>query len=469
MSLKILVVDDDPYFNKMLSAFLKKNNFDVTSVLTANSAMEYLKSEKTHLILTDFLLPDMDGLDLIKKIKEKHQDQLFILMTNYSDIRTAVKSIKFGAFEFVSKPIYPDELLITINAAIAQKKPKSLNNNSNKPIAFNHHSEGKYLIGKSPASVQLHEHILLVAPTKLSVLILGESGTGKEYVARMVHESSSRKNNKFVSVDCGVLSNELAASELFGHVKGAFTGALQDKTGQFEVANGGTLFLDEIGNLSYEIQAQLLRVLQEQNVRKIGSEKLVSVDVRLIAATNDPIASLVEKQKFRLDLYHRLNEFELNLKPLRERIEDLPGFLEQFLNQSNQELGKNVEKFDDEVMEVFMNYSWPGNLRELRNVVRRAVLIANNNVVQLSQLPGTIKEEVYSSKEGAAHTDIDSDLQPNTDTPTNDLKLLQEEQEKAMIKQVLSQIKYNKSKTAAILNIDRTTLYNKIAKYKIEF
>jgi two-component system, NtrC family, response regulator HydG len=463
MSYKILVVDDDPYFNKMLSAFLERNNFDVTSVLTADSAAEYLKSETTDLILTDYILPDMDGLDLIKKIKENHQDQTFILMTNYSDIRTAVKSIKLGAFEFVTKPINPDELLITINAAIAQKQNKNHNGTSKGPIASKHYSIGKYLIGKSPASRQLYEHVLLVAPTKLSVLIMGESGTGKEYVARMVHESSSRKQNKFVSVDCGVLSRELAASELFGHVKGAFTGALQDKIGQFEVANGGTLFLDEIGNLSYEIQMQLLRVLQEQKVRKIGSEKHVSIDVRLIAATNDPIASMVDKKMFRLDLYHRLNEFELTLKPLRERIEDLPDFLEQFLKQSNQELGKEVEKFDDEVMEIFMNYTWPGNLRELKNVVRRAVLMAHSNVVQLSQLPETIKEDVKSLRTG-----LDSDQRSIIDVPTNNLKLLQEQQEKVMIEQILFKTKYNKSKAAAILNIDRTTLYNKIAKYKIE-
>lgn len=463
MCYKILVVDDDPYFNKMLSAFLKRNNFDVTSVLTADAAVEHLTMGTTDLILTDFILPDMDGLDLIRKIKEKHREQSFILMTNYSDIRTAVKSIKLGAFEFVTKPINPDELLITIKAAIAQKQPKNHNVSSNGSIASNHPSEGEYLIGKSAVSRQLYEHILLVAPTKLSVLILGESGTGKEYVARMLHESSSRRHKKFVSVDCGVLSRELAASELFGHVKGAFTGALQDKTGQFEVANGGTLFLDEIGNLPYEIQAQLLRVLQEQKVRKIGSEKQVTIDVRLIAATNDPISSMVDNQRFRLDLYHRLNEFELYLKPLRDRIEDLPDFLEQFLKKSNQELGKKVEKFDDEVMEVFMNYPWPGNLRELRNVVRRSVLMAHSNAVHLSQLPDTIIEDVKS-----VTANVHSDQRSILDIPTHNLKLLQEQQEKVMIEQILFKTKYNKSKAAAILNIDRTTLYNKIVKYKIE-
>jgi two-component system response regulator HydG len=463
MRQKILIVDDDPYFNKMLSAFLKRNDFEVTSVFTSMSALEYLTKESPHLILTDFILPDMDGLDLIKKVKEKRPDQLFILMTNYSDIRTAVKSIKLGAFEFVTKPVNPDELLITIKAAIEQKNKRSGNGSSNGHTTERHHSEGKYLIGKSPASQKIYEHMLLVAPTKLSVMILGESGTGKEYVARMIHECSSRRHNKFVAVDCGALSRELAASELFGHVKGAFTGALQDKTGHFEMSDGGTLFLDEIGNLSYDIQVQLLRILQEQKVRKIGSEKDIAIDVRIIAATNDPLASMIDSQRFRLDLYHRLNEFELTLKPLRERIEDLPDFIGQFMKSANIELGKEVEKFDEDVMEIFENYTWPGNLRELRNVVRRSVLMAQNGTVTLLQIPEALKQDAELDRQ-VAHFENDSLVNISTDN----LKQLREQQERVMIEQVLFKTKYNKSKAAAILNIDRTTLYNKIAKYKIE-
>ncbi len=456
---KILVVDDDPYFNKILTSLLKKNNFDVKSCFTSKSAMEIMASQTFDLVLIDYKLPDIDGLELMKKIKSKSPDQLMILITNYSDIRTAVKSIQNGAFEFVTKPVIPDELLATINAALRQtiESDKKKHTQSKQLEDL----DKKYIIGKSKSSRQVWEQLHLVAPTKMSVMIVGESGTGKEYAARIIHENSKRKTKPFISVDCGALTKELAISELFGHVKGAFTGALNDKKGQFELANGGTLFLDEVGNLSYDVQMQLLRTLQEQKIRRLGSEYDISIDVRVISATNEQMANAIEIQKFRLDLFHRLNEFELNICPLRDRLEDLDEYIQLFLQQANNELEKSVEGFDKEVFEIFQKYPWFGNLRELRNIVRRSVLVCQGNKVGISQIPEALLEE------NTYQNSISSANEPKIPL-SNDLKQLQEQQEKEAIERTLIKTKYNKSKAASILNIDRTTLYNKISKYKID-
>lgn len=462
MQYSILVVDDDPHFNKMISRFLERNGYAVDSVLSSKSALESIKNNTPDLLLTDFKLPDLNGLELMEMIKAKNPDQTMILMTNYSDIRTAVRSIQLGAFEFVTKPVNPDELLLTIQAALSQKQIAEASvidarKRSDQRIA------NTYMVGKTESSKRIWEHIQLVAPTNMSVMILGESGTGKEYAARMIHDCSKRKDRPFIAVDCGALSMELAASELFGHVKGAFTGALRDKKGQFELANGGTLFMDEVGNLSYDTQVQLLRALQERKIRRVGSEADITVDVRIIAATNEQLTSAVGNNQFRLDLFHRLNEFELELIPLRDRLEDLDEYLHLFLDQANADLGKEVIGFADEVMEIFKNYKWPGNIRELRNIVRRSVLLTQENYVGKSQIP-----EVVIHGEQANTNHNNGFGQPIEKRSSSDLKQLQELQEKETIERVLLETKYNKSKAAAILNIDRTTLYNKIAKYNIE-
>ncbi|MCO6360956.1 sigma-54-dependent transcriptional regulator [Roseivirga pacifica] len=455
----ILVVDDDPSFNNMLSAFLKRNNFHVNSVFSSASALASLSQQTPDLVLTDFKLPDMDGLELMREIKDRAPNASMILMTNYSDVRTAVKSIQLGAFEFVTKPVNPDELLLTVNAALKQSTKRDVGQpseakSSGKQKAV---SDRKYIVGRGAKARQTWEHIQLVAPTKMGVLILGESGTGKEYAAKMIHESSKRSNEAFAAVDCGALSKELAASELFGHVKGAFTGALADKKGQFELANGGTLFLDEVGNLPYEVQVQLLRALQEKKIRKVGSEKDIDVNVRIIAATNERMAEAIDEQQFRLDLYHRLNEFELKLIPLRERIGDLDEYLTHFLEEANAELEKVIKGVSPEVNAVFQQYSWPGNLRELRNVVRRAALLCQEEEIGLAHIPSTLVEESRSEE-------------PEASDGTNgyDLKNMQEHREKETIERVLMEVRYNKTKAAELLNIDRTTLYNKLAKYNIK-
>jgi len=434
----------------MLQGLLKRKGFDADTVFSAGEAIKKLEIETFDLVLSDFRLPDFDGLELLQKIKAMHPSVPVIIMTSYADIRTAVSAIKMGAFEYVTKPLNPDEILLLINSALekAQEKqeaPKKKEKKKKPAVDF--------VRGESSSSLQIDQYIRLVAPTDMSVIIEGESGTGKEIAARRIHAESNRKGKTFVAVDCGALSTDLAGSELFGHVKGSFTGAITDKEGQFEAAKGGTLFLDEIGNLSYEIQVKLLRALQERKVRRIGSNKDIDVDVRIVVATNEDLALSVNKCDFREDLYHRLNEFKITVPALRNRDEDIVLFANYFLDLSNNELNKEVDKFSDEVLDKFRTYSWPGNLRELRNVVRRSVLLSQGDQVEIISLP----------------TEILND-QPKNDVVIegSNLKLIQAANEKELIISTLRKVNFNKSKAARLLNIDRKTLYNKIKQYGIE-
>ena len=307
---KVLIIDDDPTFCVMLKTFLIKKDFDAYEVHTAKQSIKAIQQQDFDIILTDFRLPDINGLDLLKSIKNIVPHTPVILMTSYANIRTAVNAIKMGAYEYVTKPINPDEVLATINNAldsVEEKRSLAKTGTRNTGAA----GSFQFISGKSAVFEKIHEHIELVAPTNMSILIHGESGTGKEYVSRLIHQKSKRKDRPFVAIDCGALSDELAASELFGHVKGSFTGATNEKKGQFEVAEGGTLFLDEIGNLSYEIQVKLLRATQERKIRKVGGNTDIEVDVRLIAATNEDLTKAVARGDFREDLYHRINEFQL--------------------------------------------------------------------------------------------------------------------------------------------------------------
>lgn len=444
---RILIIDDDPAFNAMLTGFLKRNDYATESAHSAKSAVTALGTHTFDLVLTDFKLPDMDGLELIRKIKADTPTLPVILITNYADIRTAVNSIKLGAYEFVSKPVIPDELLILVKKAL-DKNNKAVPAQEKVPAS----PATEYIVGSHPSAVALWKHIEMVAPTNMSVLITGESGTGKERVARLIRDKSKRKDEPFVAIDCGALGKDLAASELFGHVKGAFTGALHDKKGQFELANKGTLFLDEIGNLPYDVQVMLLRAIQERTVRRVGSDREMKVDVRIMAATNESLQHAIEKGAFRHDLYHRLNEFELRIPPLRERLDDLAEYARYFIREANAELGRSVTEISPEAMAILRNYTWPGNLRELRNIVKRATLLCMSDVIAPEHLP----EGLGTSEPHA--------IVPNT----TDLKQLQEAQEKAMIVKVLQDTRYNKSKAARMLNIDRTTLYAKIKQYGID-
>jgi two-component system response regulator HydG len=448
---RILIVDDDPTFSLMLKSYLSNKGFEVIEVYTASKALKALKDQKFDVILTDYRLPDIDGLELIGEIKKVNGSIPIILMTRYGDIRSAVNAIKSGAFDYMTKPINPDDLLNIIQSALTagkEEKPEK------QPVALENSGIFIYMRGTSDVSMHVENYINLIAPTDMSVIIQGESGTGKEYVARMIHMKSNRSHKPFIAVDCGALPNELAASELFGHVKGAFTDAQFEKEGQFQLANGGSLFLDEIGNLSYENQLKLLRATQERKVHKMGSTKEETVDVRILCATNEDLIINVQKGAFREDLFHRLNEFSIFVPPLRDRGEDILQFANYFLEIANRELDKDVKGFDKEVIEHLLTYSWPGNIREIKNVIRRSVLLASNGMITKQHLPSVMF--VRETK-----NDV-------TSVSTTDLKSMAESQEKATIISVLKKTYFNKTKAAQLLNIDRKTLYNKIKLYGLE-
>ncbi len=447
---KVLIVDDDQDIRLLLDKFLAKNGFETATASTGDEALDATKKEAYNLILCDFKLPDTTGIELIPRIKITNPKAAIIVITGYSDVKIAVKAIKLGAYDYVTKPLYPDEILLTIKQAIASKKSKAKTEKAPKVARF--------VTGESPQSRQVMQHIRLIAPTDMSVIIQGETGTGKEFVANEIHNYSKRKGKPFVAIDCGALPKDLAGSELFGHVKGSFTGALNDKTGSFETANGGTLFLDEIGNLSYENQIKLLRVIQERKIKKLGSTKDIPIDVRLVVATNENLSDAVKKGDFREDLYHRFNEFRIELSPLRERKADIKIFAQYFLENSNRELDKSVDGFEDEVMQKMKAYFWHGNLRELHNVVKRAVLLAQGNLITADCLPEEIKTPAYFE---------DITTEDAASKPDN-LKSVSKTAERDAIISVLEKTGYNKTKAANVLKIDRKTLYNKMKSYNID-
>lgn len=444
---KILLIEDDVAFCKLLEKFLIKKSFEVTTAFSAAEAKSKVKNSEFDLIITDLRLPDYDGILLMTEIKAIHPAVPVLLMTGYSDVSTAVKAIKNGAADYISKPFNPEEVLLVINNAL-HSDSKELNNVASISKSVKQatkKAENNFVQGISKASQKLAEYIQLVSPTNMSVLIIGESGTGKEVIAKSIHENSSRKNNNFIAVDCGSIPKELAASEFFGHVKGSFTGAIQDKIGFFEAANGGTIFLDEIGNLSYENQIQLLRALQERKIKPVGSNKEIDVDIRIITATNEDLREAVKKGDFREDLYHRINEFSIHSPSLTERNEDLMLFSDFFLEKSNQELNKNVLGFSSEVMAIFQNYRWPGNLRELQNCIKRATLLTQGDFVEKAALPA----EFFQNEEKV----------------TTDFSL--SENEKETIMEALNKTNNNKTEAAKLLKINRKTLYNKLKLYNI--
>ncbi|WP_020528321.1 sigma-54-dependent transcriptional regulator [Flexithrix dorotheae] len=448
---KILIIDDDFDICKLLTRFFSKHGYETFEAHNAKSAIDFLKETAVDLVLTDFRLPDEDGISLLQKIKLLRPQTLVIMITGYSDIRISVKAIKAGAFDYVTKPLHPDEILSTVKSALKKK------NTVNTPAPAKQIPQ-RFIHGTSPESQNVLKHIKLVAPTQMTVVIEGETGTGKEYVANTIHNFSSRAGKPFVAVDCGALSKELAGSELFGHVKGAFTGAIAEKTGCFQEANGGTIFLDEIGNLPYEIQVKLLRVLQERKISKVGSNKEVPIDVRIVTATNDDLRKSVADGSFREDLYHRLNEFNITLSPLRKRKEDIILFANHFLRKANEDLGKDISGFSSDVVKIFNRYPWYGNLREMRNVVKRAALITQGEYIQQDALPHEI---TYHHADSFS---FDHEEEENI----TDLKSSAEKAEKAAIIKALQETDNNKTKAAKVLKIDRKTLYNKLRDYAID-
>jgi len=448
---KILIVEDDPAFSLLLKTWCQKNGYDSVTAITIEAAQQETLNNSFDLILSDLRLPDSDGIMFLTWLKDRKNEVPVIILTNFAEIQTAVAAMKLGAFDFMEKPVNHLVLKEKVDAALNSvekgegRKEKGENSNG-LTVLRAHGLNQNTVIGNSPAAKEMYAHIKLVAPTDLSVLIFGESGTGKEHVAKSIHEQSKRSNAPFIAVDCGVLSKELAASELFGHVKGAFTSAISDKTGVFEEANGGTVFFDEIGNLPYEVQVQLLRTLQERKIRKIGSTKEIEVDVRLLCASNEDLTKAVQEGNFREDLYHRLQEFTIEVPALRNRIEDIELFCDFFREQANIEVSKKVEFIAPEALAILKQHHWKGNLRELKNVIRRAVLFAGGDTILPKHLPVFQKETV----------------------PQISI-LFDEKEEKQRIINALQRCGGNKTIAAKMLNIDRKTLYNKIHLYEIDF
>ena len=447
---KILIVEDDIAFGTMIQTWLKKKGFEVEKATSVKAAIQiYEKTESGFdLVLSDLRLPDHDGIFLLQWMRKHGMLVPFIVMTSYAEIQNVVLAMKSGATDYVAKPFQPDILLEKIKEAIkAQKKTQntSTTEDKNTKVAAPAGDVPKYLEGESEASRKLYSFVSLVAPTPMSVLILGASGTGKEYVARRIHELSQRAGKPFFALDCGAIPKDVAASEFFGHVKGAFTGADQDKKGAFEMANGGTLFLDEMGNLNYEVQVQLLRALQERKIRPVGSTKEIDIDIRLVCATNENLAQRVAEGNFREDLYHRVNEFTIYMPELKDRGADIFLFADLFIKHANKELNRNVEGLDSKAKERIAAYNWPGNLRELNNVMKRATLLASGRYIGVTEL-----------EQSMAH------IQPQAPTTLHD-----EETELQRIEAALKAAGGNKSKAAQLLAVDRKTLYNKMKKYGI--
>lgn len=443
MQQKILIVEDDTSFGTMLQTWFQKNGYTAMLASRVEQAKQELKKDYD-LVLTDLRLPDGDGIMLLSWIRERKKILPVIIMTSYAEVHTAVAAMKLGAFDYLKKPINPSVLEEKVKMAFARVEPEVITTTTEKR---------EMVRGSSMVMSRLYKHVELVAPTKMSVLILGESGTGKEYIARLIHDSSNRKDKPFIAVDCGSLSKELAPSELFGHLKGSFTSAIADKKGVFEQAKGGTVFLDEVGNLPYEVQMQLLRALQEQKIRPVGSATDMSVDVRIIAATNEDLENAIAQGRFRQDLYHRINEFSLVVPPLRERLEDLQEIASFFLQQANDELGKDVKGFAHDTIVELQKQPWKGNLRELRNVVRRCVLFAETDTILPSDLP------IFANP-----------FQPQQpkDTAAQQDWALRPDNEKEQIIAALHKSRGNKTVAARLLQIDRKTLYNKMHLYGIE-
>lgn len=438
--LSILIVEDDITFSLMLTTWLGKKGFVVRSSSSVSDAKRRLGEEAFDLVISDLRLPDSDGIDLLKWLKNTHPSLPLIMMTSYAEIQTAVQAMKLGAADYIAKPLNPDELLGKIKELVhvEEKAPTRV------PVSS---APDLYIEGQSQAARQLYEHVRLVAPTDMSVLVTGASGTGKEYIARRIHEQSNRSKAPFVAVDCGAIPKELSASEFFGHVKGSFTGAIENKTGAFVAAQGGTIFLDEIGNLTYEVQVQLLRALQERKVKPIGSNQEIAINVRLISATNENLRQAIEKGDFREDLYHRINEFTIRIPDLKERKEDLLLFANHFLDLANSELRKDIIGFDNDTMQLFQSYSWPGNLRQMKNVIKYATLLATGRYITRKELPEELTENLSS------HTNI---------------QLKNVEHERDLIRKALQECGNNKTRAAQLLGIDRKTLYNKLKIYQLD-
>ncbi|MCK5706208.1 MAG: sigma-54-dependent Fis family transcriptional regulator [Candidatus Aureabacteria bacterium] len=444
---KILLVDDDVNTLKGLKEFLESSEYKIFAVATAEKAIEIIKDKHIDILLTDLKMPGKSGMDLMEEAKSIDESLQVILFTAYGSVEKAVEAMKKGAYDFITKPVNLDELEIMIKRALELKKMRIDN------IFFKERLENKYgipnIIGNSKVMEDVYHRILAVAPTNANVLIEGESGTGKELIANAIHINSIRKNNRFVPLHCAALAEGILESELFGHEKGAFTGAVSRKIGRFEYANGGTLFLDEINELNLRLQVKLLRVLQEKTFERVGSTQPVKVDVRILAATNKNLEEAVKNGYFREDLYYRLKVVTIYAPQLRKRKEDIPILIEHFLKKYNKEHGNKMKFLTGETINILKEYDWPGNIRELENTIESIVILSKNEKITKKDIP----ENIIKNTEG--HSSLSS----------GDMNV--KNQEKELILKALKETGNNKTKAAEILGISRKTIHRKIKEYHL--
>lgn len=456
----VLVIDDELVVRNSCRKILVEEGYKVILAENGREGLEKVQMGIGDVILVDLKMPDISGMEVLKAIKLKFPHKPVIIITGYSTIASAVESMKLGAFDYVPKPFTPDELSLVVDKALEKKKLLDEVDFLRKELYEKY--KIKNIIGKSDGMQEVFRLVNKVANTDSTVLIHGESGTGKEIIAKAIHLHSHRQNNRFVAIDCSALSPMLLESELFGHVKGAFTGALSTKPGIFEIANNGTIFLDEISNISPEIQAKLLRVIEEREFKPVGSSEMKRIDIRLISATNKDLKLLVKKNVFREDLFYRLNVFPIFLPPLRERKEDIPLLATHFLKQFRKELNKQIEGFSDEAMNLFMNYQWPGNVRELKNTVERLLITVEGDVIKLEHLNDILKKQ-----------DTKEDLPiPRDKNELSKLKKKVKDQaiselEKRFLIESLKRNDWNVSRTAGETGFQRTNFHALMRKYKI--
>jgi DNA-binding NtrC family response regulator len=446
-AINVLVVDDEQIMQDSCSRILVKEGYNVSTADCGEAALEQCDRESYDLVLLDLKMPGMGGIKALSRLKEMDPGITILIMTGYPSIETAVRAIKLGAYDYITKPFTPDALRFAINRALERKHLIIENQHLRHQLKAK--NETDVIIGQSQAMRDIYELVRRTAPTDSTVLITGESGTGKELIARAIHTYSLRDEKEFITVDCSALVETLLESELFGHVKGSFTGAIQAKYGSFELANGGTFFFDEIGNLSHDIQAKLLRVIQEKEIKPVGSERTIKVDVRIIAATNKNLRQAIAKKTFREDLYYRLNVVPIHISPLRERKEDIPLLVHHLLKKFNRKRETPITRVEPETMKLLVGHEWPGNVRELENAIERALILEDGDTLLPRCFPWFVEHK-----------------QAKAMATTGKVYSL-EELEKQHIERVLKETKGHRGQTASLLGIDRKTLYQKIKKYRL--
>lgn len=446
-AIKIIAVDDDPVTCSILTRILSRYGCIYEIIRNGSEAIQKLKDSKYDLLITDLKMPDVDGITLLKESKRINPDTPVIMITGFSTVESAVEAMKSGAYDYIRKPIDPDELLLIIERALENKRLIDENRILKEELSerFGFVS----IVGQHPGMLQVFDIVKKVAQSRTNVIIRGESGTGKELIARAIHFNGPRRKNRFIAVNCGAIVDTLLENEIFGHEKGAFTGATSQKSGLLEAANAGTLFLDEIGNIKEVMQIRLLRVIQERSFFRLGGTREIKVDVRFICATNQDLEKLVEEGKFREDLFHRLNVVTISLPPLRERREDIPLLGEHFIKKFNNYYGRSIKGITENALNAFMQYNWKGNVRELENVIERAVNLMEGDMITTADIPEYIIEKGGTGKTKAR-------------IPT--LK----EVERMQILHVLKETGGDRAKAAEMLGIDKTTLWRKAKRYGIE-